>query len=197
MHEKSTPAKSGGESEHIRGLPNQHPSIDDQITNAIFHQSINQPETNHDVLLILRRPINRPRRPDRRLHPSNRRLLHQPPRHDPRDIRIRRWSRTVSPKNFPEMQFRQKTKSSVVTNTVSLFAKRHALKFGSQKINLHLSGHEFEPKASRVQPGSEDLCFITQHPIDGVLSLWKGVGIEVSVIRSAFPTFSRFTHHRS
>jgi len=45
MHEKSTPAKSGGdESEHIRGLPNQHPSIDDQITNAIFHQSINQPE---------------------------------------------------------------------------------------------------------------------------------------------------------
>ncbi|KAM0706828.1 hypothetical protein Q7P35_006158 [Cladosporium inversicolor] len=52
-------------------------------------------------------------------------------------------------------------------------------RFGSQKINLHLSGHEFEPKASRVQPGSGDLCFITKHPIDGVLSLWKGAGIEV------------------
>ena len=70
-------------------------------------------------------------------------------------------------------------------------AERHALNFGSQKINLHLSGHEFEPKASRVQPGSGDLCFITQHPIDEVLSLWKGVGIEVSVARSDSPTFSR------
>lgn len=62
--------------------------------------------------------------------------------------------------------------------------ERHALKFGSQKINLHLSGHEFEPKASKVQPGSGDLCFITKHPIDEVLSAWKGAGIEVSAIRS-------------
>lgn len=58
--------------------------------------------------------------------------------------------------------------------------ERHALKFGNQKINLHLSGHEFEPKASRVQPGSGDLCFITKHPIDEVFSAWKSVGIEVS-----------------
>ena len=76
-------------------------------------------------------------------------------------------------------------------------AERHALNFGSQKINLHLSGHEFEPKASRVQPGSGDLCFITQHPIDEVLSLWKGVGIEVSAIRSSSPMFLTFTRHRS
>ena len=55
----------------------------------------------------------------------------------------------------------------------------HALKFGAQKINLHLSGHEFEPKAERVQPGSGDLCFITEHPIDDVLAQWKGAGIEV------------------
>jgi hypothetical protein len=63
----------------------------------------------------------------------------------------------------------------------------HALKFGSQKLNLHLSGHEFEPKASKVQPGSEDLCFITQHPIDDVLSAWKSASIEVSI-----PTICRF-----
>lgn len=62
--------------------------------------------------------------------------------------------------------------------------KSHALKFGNQKINLHLSGHEFEPKASKVQPGSGDLCFITQHPIDDVLASWKGDGIEVSLARS-------------
>lgn len=56
---------------------------------------------------------------------------------------------------------------------------RHALVFGNQKINLHQSGKEFEPKAGKVQPGSEDLCFITEHPIDDVLKIWQSVGIEV------------------
>lgn len=42
-----------------------------------------------------------------------------------------------------------------------LFAdNRTALKFGSQKINLHEAGREFEPKAVHPTPGSEDLCFI-------------------------------------
>ncbi|KAM0712450.1 hypothetical protein Q7P37_011546 [Cladosporium fusiforme] len=57
--------------------------------------------------------------------------------------------------------------------------ERHALKFGSQKINLHLSGREFEPKAARVQPGSGDLCFITEHPIDEVFKSWESAGIEI------------------
>ncbi|KXL41989.1 hypothetical protein M433DRAFT_158099 [Acidomyces richmondensis BFW] len=57
--------------------------------------------------------------------------------------------------------------------------ERHALKFGSQKLNLHLSGKEFEPKAGHVQPGSEDLCFITDHPVDEVLSSWQLAGIEI------------------
>ena len=30
---------------------------------------------------------------------------------------------------------------------------RHALRFGSQKINLHEVGHEFEPHADRPLPG--------------------------------------------
>ena len=38
---------------------------------------------------------------------------------------------------------------------------RWALKFGAQKINLHVSGQEFEPKAAHVQPGSADLCFLS------------------------------------
>ena len=37
---------------------------------------------------------------------------------------------------------------------------RHALRFGSQKINLHEVGHEFEPHADRPLPGSADLCFL-------------------------------------
>jgi catechol 2,3-dioxygenase-like lactoylglutathione lyase family enzyme len=36
---------------------------------------------------------------------------------------------------------------------------RVALCFGQQKINLHQSGREFEPKAGKAQAGSADLCF--------------------------------------
>ncbi|TMI23075.1 VOC family protein [Candidatus Bathyarchaeota archaeon] len=46
---------------------------------------------------------------------------------------------------------------------------RKALSFGSQKINLHEAGKEFEPKASRPTPGSADLCFTTTTPIDQVI----------------------------
>jgi catechol 2,3-dioxygenase-like lactoylglutathione lyase family enzyme len=45
---------------------------------------------------------------------------------------------------------------------------RLALHFGSQKINLHEAGHEFEPKAHRPLPGSADLCFLTQTPVEEV-----------------------------
>lgn len=37
---------------------------------------------------------------------------------------------------------------------------RSALRFGHQKINLHESGHEFEPRAARPWPGSADVCFL-------------------------------------
>ena len=38
--------------------------------------------------------------------------------------------------------------------------ERKALKFGPQKINLHVKGREFEPKAHRPVPGALDLCFL-------------------------------------
>ena len=47
---------------------------------------------------------------------------------------------------------------------------RHALHFGSQKINLHQADHTFEPKARRPTPGSADLCFLTGVPISDVLT---------------------------
>lgn len=43
---------------------------------------------------------------------------------------------------------------------------RTALKFGNQKINLHVHGAEFEPKAKHSAPGSADLCFLTQGPME-------------------------------
>ncbi|ETI28438.1 hypothetical protein G647_00887 [Cladophialophora carrionii CBS 160.54] len=56
---------------------------------------------------------------------------------------------------------------------------RHALKFGSQKINLHQSGKEFEPKAQNVQPGSGDLCFLVEDNVDDVLRSLQKFGINV------------------
>lgn len=46
---------------------------------------------------------------------------------------------------------------------------RFALHYGTQKINLHLLGHEFEPKAERPTPGSADLCFLTSTPLADVV----------------------------
>ncbi len=46
---------------------------------------------------------------------------------------------------------------------------RHALIFGTQKINLHEAGREFEPKAAAPTPGSADLCFWTQTQLDDVI----------------------------
>lgn len=46
---------------------------------------------------------------------------------------------------------------------------RKALQFGNQKINLHEAGKEFEPKAKNPTPGSADLCFISETPIEEVV----------------------------
>ncbi len=42
---------------------------------------------------------------------------------------------------------------------------RQAFKFGNQKINLHVKGSEFEPKAHLPVPGALDLCFIASSPL--------------------------------
>src|SRR5271166_3160574 len=46
---------------------------------------------------------------------------------------------------------------------------RKALTFGSQKINLHERGKEFEPKAAQPTPGSADVCFVTDAPLSEVI----------------------------
>ena len=47
--------------------------------------------------------------------------------------------------------------------------QRQAFKFGHQKINLHVRGREFEPKAHLPVPGALDLCFIASVPLDEVM----------------------------
>ncbi|KAL7921848.1 Glyoxalase/Bleomycin resistance protein/Dihydroxybiphenyl dioxygenase [Trichoderma austrokoningii] len=44
--------------------------------------------------------------------------------------------------------------------------QRVALKFGTQKINLHQQGKEFEPKALTALPGTADLCFLVEDGVD-------------------------------
>ena len=43
--------------------------------------------------------------------------------------------------------------------------ERQAFRFGNQKINLHVKGAEFEPKAHLPVPGSQDLCFLLRVPL--------------------------------
>lgn len=47
--------------------------------------------------------------------------------------------------------------------------ERKAFKFGNQKINLHVKGAEFEPKAHVPVPGALDLCFIASVPLQQVM----------------------------
>lgn len=60
---------------------------------------------------------------------------------------------------------------------VTFGAGRKALQFGSQKINLHQAGAEFEPKAAHPTPGSADLCFIAATPLETVLEQLQAQGI--------------------
>jgi catechol 2,3-dioxygenase-like lactoylglutathione lyase family enzyme len=56
---------------------------------------------------------------------------------------------------------------------------RRALRFGGQKINLHQAGKEFEPKASKPTPGSADLCFIIDVPVEQVIGHLGSHGVEI------------------
>ena len=48
--------------------------------------------------------------------------------------------------------------------------KRLALKFGKQKINIHVKGQEYEPKAHAPGVGTLDFCFIASVPLQQVIA---------------------------
>lgn len=58
---------------------------------------------------------------------------------------------------------------------------RAALHYGTQKINLHQRGAEFEPKARTALPGTADLCFIVGDEMDleGAITVFQASGIDV------------------
>lgn len=56
---------------------------------------------------------------------------------------------------------------------------RKALVFGSQKINLHESGKEFEPKAERPTPGSADFCLLADSTLAEVVADLDRLGVSL------------------
>jgi catechol 2,3-dioxygenase-like lactoylglutathione lyase family enzyme len=63
---------------------------------------------------------------------------------------------------------------------VTFAGGRRGLAFGRQKINLHQAGREYEPKALRPGPGSLDLCFITETPLEEVVAHLKAEGVAIA-----------------
>lgn len=62
---------------------------------------------------------------------------------------------------------------------ITFGAGRRALAFGASKINLHLAGHELEPKAARPTPGSADLCLIVEDSPEEILAQLREAGVPV------------------
>ncbi|MFC4270878.1 VOC family protein [Sneathiella chungangensis] len=56
---------------------------------------------------------------------------------------------------------------------------RRALRFGNAKINLHLAGHEFEPKAHLAKPGTADLCFIIEGELVEMRARLEAAGVAI------------------
>ncbi len=56
-----------------------------------------------------------------------------------------------------------------------------AIAFGRQKINLHVKGREFEPKATHPTIGAGDFCLITEASPAAVLRHLQACGVAVEL----------------
>jgi len=62
---------------------------------------------------------------------------------------------------------------------VAFGAGRVALAFGTQKINMHQAGREFEPKANHPTPGSVDTCLIAAVPLAEAIAHLEACGVPI------------------
>ncbi|MCL4798979.1 MAG: hypothetical protein KJ025_05285 [Burkholderiales bacterium] len=129
------------------------------------------------------RPGNddRPPRPSRPHHARSRalrRLLHARARDAPRAVRRRS---PPAPLRRPEEKPARPPQGGRAQggSPPPPPPGRLALSFGDQKINLHVAGKEFEPKADRPTPGSLDLCFIASVPLDEVMERLRAAGVAI------------------
>ena len=63
--------------------------------------------------------------------------------------------------------------------THTRFGERHAVSFGTQKINLHVAGHELTPRAANATAGSGDLCFLIDASLDEAEAKLRAHGIVI------------------
>jgi len=72
--------------------------------------------------------------------------------------------------------------TQVLGMTAETFGEgRTALRFGRHKINLHVAGAEFEPRAGAAAPGTADFCLITETPLAQVRAELAAAGVPVEV----------------
>lgn len=57
--------------------------------------------------------------------------------------------------------------------------QRYALHFGDQKINLHEVGTVVDPNVRHATAGSADLCFLTQTPLEEVVTHLQAEGVAI------------------
>ena len=68
----------------------------------------------------------------------------------------------------------------VIGMTVERYgAGRIALKFGPHKFNVHPPGFDAGIKARTPTPGSLDLCFLADRPLDEVIARLKACGVAI------------------
>jgi len=61
-------------------------------------------------------------------------------------------------------------------------ARRKALKFGNQKLNLHQKGRGYEPGAQSPTPGAIDICFIVTESVDQIKTELENKNIAIEGI---------------
>ena len=64
---------------------------------------------------------------------------------------------------------------------VSFGNGRVALSFGDQKINLHDADKDASPKAKNPTPGSGDLCFLVDTPLDELRAHLAANDVEIEM----------------
>ncbi|MEG3640304.1 GNAT family N-acetyltransferase [Magnetococcus sp. PR-3] len=62
---------------------------------------------------------------------------------------------------------------------ITFGAERRALRFGRQKINLHLSSAPFTPHAYAPTPGGADICLLTDTPLPAMQTHLQKLGITI------------------
>ncbi len=70
----------------------------------------------------------------------------------------------------PEATIRFYTEVLGMTLETFRDGKRQALKFGQQKINIHVKGREYEHRAHAPGVGTLDFCFIASVPLEQVIA---------------------------